>query len=102
MGSIFYEAWQLSAVTEETDRQAFFSKIFRVYASVLFCCVAGIIMLCQLLMRVFKAEYFDAWTFVPFLTLCSMLTCLNQFLNSVTSCINGLPARCSQCWPVRC
>ena len=83
LGSIFYEAWQLSAVTEETDRQAFFSKIFRVYASVLFCCVAGIIMLCQLLMRVFKAEYFDAWTFVPFLTLCSMLTCLNQFLNSV-------------------
>ena len=59
------------------------SKIFRVYASVLFCCVAGIIMLCQLLMRVFKAEYFDAWTFVPFLTLCSMLTCLNQFLNSI-------------------
>ena len=83
LGSIFYEAWQLSAVTEETDREAFFSKIFRVYASVLFCCVAGIIMLCQLLMRVFKAEYFDAWTFVPFLTLCSMLTCLNQFLNSV-------------------
>ena len=75
LGSIFYEAWQLSAVTEETDREAFFSKIFRVYASVLFCCVAGIIMLCQLLMRVFKAEYFDAWTFVPFLTLCSMLTC---------------------------
>ena len=83
LGGIFYEAWQLSAVTEETDREAFFSKIFRVYASVLFCCVAGIIMLCQLLMRVFKAEYFDAWTFVPFLTLCSMLTCLNQFLNSI-------------------
>ena len=83
LGSIFYEAWQLSAVTEETDREAFFSKIFRVYASVLFCCVAGIIMLCQLLMRVFKAEYFDAWTFVPFLTLCSMLTCMNQFLNSI-------------------
>ena len=83
LGLIFYDAWQLSAVTEETDRQAFFSKIFRVYASVLFCCVAGIIMLCQLLMRVFKAEYFDAWTFVPFLTLCSMLTCMNQFLNSI-------------------
>ena len=83
IGTFFYEAWQLSAVTEEEDREAFFSKVFRIYASVLFCCVAGIIMLCQLLMRVFKAEYFDAWTFVPFLTLCSMLTCLNQFLNSV-------------------
>ena len=34
LGSIFYEAWQLSAVSEETDREAFFSKIFRVYASI--------------------------------------------------------------------
>ena len=83
LGLIFYDAWQLSAVTEEEGRAKFFTQIFRTYSSVLFCCVAGIIMLCQLLMRVFKAEYFDAWTFVPFLTLCSMLTCLNQFLNSV-------------------
>ena len=83
MGSIFYEAWQLSAVTEEQDRQAFFSKVFRIYASVLFCGVAGIIMVCQIMMRLFKADYFDAWTFVPFLTLCSMCTCLNQFLNSI-------------------
>lgn len=83
LGTIFYEAWQLSAVTEEQDREAFFSRIFRVYASVLFCCVAGIIWLCQPLMRVFKADYFDAWQLVPFLTLCSMCTCLNQFLNSI-------------------
>ena len=49
----------------------------------LFCCVAGIIWLCQPLMHVFKESYFDAWKLVPFLTLCSMCTCLNQFLNSV-------------------
>lgn len=83
VGQIFYEAWQLSAVTEEEDRQAFFSRIFRVYASVLFCCVAGVIWLCQPLMRVFRADYFDAWQFVPFLTLASMCTCLNNFLNSI-------------------
>lgn len=85
VGQIFYEAWQLSAVTEEEDRQAFFSKIFRVYASVLFCCAAGVIWLCRPLMRlpIFHASYFESWMFVPFLTLASMCTCLNQFLNSI-------------------
>ncbi len=83
MGSIFYEAWQLSAVTEEQDREAFFSKIFRVYASGMFCCVAGVVLFCRPMMHLFKAEYYGGWTFVPFLTLCSMCTCLNQFLNSV-------------------
>lgn len=83
VGQIFYEAWQLSAVSEETDRQAFFSRVFRVYASVLFCCAAGIIWLCRPLMLVFQQSYFDAWQFVPFLVLSSMCTCLNQFTNSV-------------------
>ena len=83
LGSIFYEAWQLSAVTEETDRQAFFSKIFRVYASVLFCCVRASSCCASCSCGCSRLNIFDAWTFVPFLTLCSMLTCLNQFLNSV-------------------
>lgn len=83
MGTIFFEAWQLSAVTEEEDREAFFSSIFRVYASVLFCCVAGIVLLCRPLMLLFRADYYDAWRMVPFLAMGSMCTCLNQFLNTV-------------------
>ena len=83
LGQIFYEAWQLSAVSEETDREAFFSKVFRVYGSVLFCCAAGIVWLCRPLMNIFQQSYFDAWQFVPFLVLSSMCTCLNQFTNSV-------------------
>lgn len=83
LGTIFYEAWQLSAVTEEEDREAFFSKVFRIYASVLFCCVAGIIWLCRPMMHIYKASYYEAWRMVPFLTLCSLCTCFNQFLNSV-------------------
>lgn len=83
VGQIFYEAWQLSAVTEEEDREAFFSKVFRIYTSVLFCCVAGIIWLCRPMMHILKDEYYAAWPFIPFLTLSSMCTCLNQFLNSV-------------------
>ena len=83
VGQIFYEAWQLSAVTEESERQEFFSKVFRIYASVLFCCVAGVIWLCQPLMHIFQEDYFLGWQFVPFLTLASLCTCLNNFLNSV-------------------
>ncbi len=83
VGQFFYEAWQLSAVTEEENREAFFSKIFRVYASVLLCCAAGIIWLCRPMMHLFRADYYEAWQFVPFLVLASTITCLNNFLNSV-------------------
>ena len=83
LGLIFYDAWQLSAVTEEDGRAKFFTKIFRTYSSVLFCCAAGIIWLCRPVMHVMKSNYYYAWHFVPFLTLASTCSCYNQFLNSV-------------------
>ena len=69
LGLIFYDAWQLSAVTEEEERARFFTKIFRTYSSVLFCCAAGIIWLCRPVMHVMKSNYYYAWHFVPFLVL---------------------------------
>ena len=75
-------------MTEQKGREAFFSKVFYIYQCVMFSCAAGIIWLCQPLMHVFKESYFDAWKLVPFLTLCSMCTCLNQFLNSI--CIHHI------------
>lgn len=83
LGTIFYEAWQLSAVTEEQDRQQFFSKVFSVYQSILFCCCAGIVLLAKPLMFLFKENFYDAWQFVPLLTLATLFNCLNQFLNSI-------------------
>lgn len=83
LGTIFYEAWQLSAVTEEENREAFFSKVFAIYQSLLFCCCAGIILLCRPLMFVFKANFYDAWQFVPMLTLATLFNCFNQFLSSI-------------------
>ena len=38
LGTIFYEAWQLSAVTEQKGREAFFSKVFYIYQCVMFSC----------------------------------------------------------------
>ena len=83
LGLIFYDAWQLSAVTEEEGRAQFFTKIFRTYSSVLFCCAAGIIWLCRPVMHIMKSNYYYAWHFVPFLALASTCSCYNQFLNSV-------------------
>ncbi|MGN0708240.1 MAG: lipopolysaccharide biosynthesis protein [Faecalibacterium sp.] len=83
LGLIFYEAWQLSAVTEENGIEKFFSNVFYSYSSVLFCCAAGILWLCRPLMHVMKANYYYSWHFVPFLTLAAVCTCFNQFLNSI-------------------
>ena len=83
LGTIFYEAWQLSAVTEEKGRAAFFSRVFGIYQALLFCCCSGIILLCRPLMFIFKANFFDAWQFVPLLAIGTLFSCLNQFLNSI-------------------
>ena len=83
LGTIFYEAWQLSAVTEEKGRAAFFSRVFGIYQALLFCCCSGIILLCRPMMFMFKSNFYDAWQFVPMLTLATLFNCFNQFLNSV-------------------
>lgn len=83
LGTIFYEAWQLSAVTEEHGREAFFSRVFGIYQALLFCCCSGIILLCRPLMFMFKENFYDAWHFVPMLTLGTLFNCFNQFLNSI-------------------
>ena len=83
LGTIFYDAWQLSAVTEEQDRGSFFTTVFRSYSSVMFCCAAGILWLCRPVMLIMKSSYFDAWQFVPFLTLAAVFTCFTQFMNSI-------------------
>lgn len=83
LGTIFYDAWQLSAVTEEEGRGRFFTTVFRSYASFLFCCAAGILWLCRPVMLVMKSSYFDAWQFVPYLTLAAVFSCFTQFMNSI-------------------
>ncbi len=83
IGVIFYEAWQLSAVTEEEDRRRFFGEVFRTYSGILFCVAAGILWLCQPLMGIFLEEFQMAWQYVPFLAIAAMTTCFNQFYNSI-------------------
>ncbi len=83
IGVIFYEAWQLSAVTEQEGRRKFFGEVFRTYSGLLFCVAAGIIWLSEPLMRIFLDEFQMAWRYVPFLAIAAMITCFNQFYNSI-------------------
>ena len=83
LGTIFYEAWQLSAVTERSRREAFFSRVFGVYQAVMFCCGAGIIWLCRPLMLMFRSNFYEAWQFVPLLAIATVFSCFNQFLNTI-------------------
>lgn len=84
--TIFLEAWQLSAVTDGQDKDSdkFFTKIFQALSGVTFIVGGGLIIFCQLIMKVLVApDYFIAWQYIPFLVVATVFSCLVAFLNSV-------------------
>lgn len=88
LASAFMDAWQLSAITESTgDRQThlrFFGKIWDVFASAVLLCTGGIIALCPLLIRILADEpYYDAWAYIPVLTLSMTAAAFSNFMGSV-------------------
>ena len=85
VSTMFTEAWQLSAFTDGTEqgREAFFSKVFGAYQSVMFVAGAGVILICQPVMRIWKADYFVAWQFIPMLTLATVFSSFCNYFNSI-------------------
>ena len=87
LAAVFLDAWQLSAIAEsDGDRQArlrFFGRIWDAFASAVFLGAGGIIALSPLLIRLLAEEaYYDAWRYIPVLTL-SMAAAFSNFLGSV-------------------
>ena len=90
LSTVFMEAWQYSAVTEDdgaeegTVRVNFFSKVFNSYQALVFTACSAIVALSQVFITVLCAEsYFDAWRFIPVLTLSAVFSGLTSFLGSV-------------------
>lgn len=85
VSTVFTEAWQLSAVTDgqSEGRERFFSKVFGAYQSVMFTAGAGVILLAQPYMMLSKENYFIGWMFIPILTLATVFSSFDTFLNSV-------------------
>ena len=86
VATMFTEAWQISAFTDgsKAGREAFFSRVFGIYQGIMFMAAAGIIWLCQPIMRVYVGkEFFSAWEFVPLFTFATIFSSLSNFQNSI-------------------
>ena len=87
LASVFMDAWQLSAIAESGDRQVhlrFYSRVWDAFSSVVLFGAGGIIALSPLLIRLLADEpYYEAWQYIPLLTLSMVAAAFSNFMGSV-------------------
>ena len=82
----FSSAWQLSAPSERPrrEKERFFSNVYSVYSAMAWVVASGVILTAKLSTRLLAApEYYEAWRYVPVLTLATTFACLGSFLASI-------------------
>ena len=86
VANTFSSAWQLSALAEQPkgEKERFFSNVFSVYSAIAFVVASGVILTAQISTRLLAApDYYEAWRYVPVLTLATTFGCLGSFLSSI-------------------
>lgn len=84
VSGIFMDAWQISAVTEEEGRNRFYTKVTSLYGALLFVMASGVILVTRFVPHIlFAEEYYEAWRYIPLLTIAVVFTCLVNFLGSI-------------------
>ena len=84
VSNVFIEAWQYSAVSEDEGREAFFGKVYEYYQALIFLASGFMIALSQIFIIVLCADnYFDAWRFIPVLTISAAFSGFTAFFGSV-------------------
>lgn len=86
VANIFTSAWQISALAErpQAEKERFFSNVYATYSAIAFVTGAGVILTAQLSTRLLAAPaYYEAWRYVPVLTLATTFSCLGSFLASI-------------------
>jgi len=86
VSTIFTEAWQISAISEQhsDSRGHFFSQVFAGYRSLIFTAASGLILICRPLMSFMVSKsFYDAWQFVPFLVMGTSFNCFVNFSGTV-------------------
>lgn len=86
VANIFTSAWQISALAErpKAEKERFFSNVYATYSAIAFITGSGVILTAQLSTRLLAApEYYEAWQYVPVLTLATTFACLGSFLSSI-------------------
>ena len=86
VSAIFYQAWQISAVSESgqgASTSKFYTRTYDYYGTLLFCAASGIIMLIRPITAILYDEaYHQSWEFVPFLVIAEVFSSLITFLGS--------------------
>ncbi len=81
---IFIDAWQISAVTEEEDRDTFYTRVMSAYSMLLFAMASVVIAFTMVIPHVlFDPKYYEAWRYIPLLVIAMVFTCMVNFLGSI-------------------
>lgn len=88
LSGVFLEAWQYSAVREkEIERESyerFYSRIWEIFSSWMILACSAIILLSKIEIRILaEEEYFEAWRYLPVLSLAMLFSSFVTFLGSV-------------------
>lgn len=85
---IFIQAWQISAIKEygEDSASSFYGKTFTYINALMSIVCSGLILLSKPLAYILYAnEFYQAWQYVPFLLISSVLNCASGFLGPILS-----------------
>lgn len=81
---IFMDAWQISAITEEKERDKFYTRVMSMYSVFLFAMASGIVLFTRVIPHVlFAPAYYEAWKYIPLLVISMVFTCMVNFLGSI-------------------
>lgn len=108
LSTIFLEAWQFSAIEEATgDREVhirFYGQVWSAFLSAMVMAGSVLIVLCRVEIRLLSAaRYFEAWKYVPVLSIAMVFSAFASFMGSVyvvterAVSLSGPP--CGGLWP---
>ncbi len=83
---VFIEAWQFSVVkdADESEREGFFSAVFKNYMGIIFMGASLIIAGSKIFTSILLADsYYESWQYVPVLVISTAFSALVSFLGSV-------------------
>lgn len=88
VATMFMQAWQYSAVAEDDgnkeEHTLFFGSVWRSFQAVMFLAGSGIIVFTKVAMKILTAsEFYNAWKYVPFLSVAMIYTAFVSFTGTV-------------------
>ncbi len=88
VSSIFMQAWQFSAVTEDDgnkqEHSLFYSKVWGSFQAVMFLAGSAVIAFAKPVIKLLTAaDYYEAWKYVPLLSIAMIFTAFTSFAGSV-------------------